>query len=326
MNQMNTFNFTQLSLILLLTVSTFAFGNQAANTSLASQPYSQQIIEGQNLLDQYVANQNSPQRKNSLSNNTETLEIIHSKGLPKTAKNVVTLRTLLASNALDNEKIMLVRLLGKLYANDNQSGMNHLIVQDLKLQTNSNQNDIARSAVLAFSRLGFFVDSSAILKRAYDRKLLDADGYYGELAHLLPYASAAEQNNLLDMIKNGNNFYAREILASSFTDSEIIKKLSPKTKKNLHLFFEKNQPNFSQAIGEYDAIESFHYTNWLLSISKLEIEITNKTYQEVTFTRLNDSNLDARKIMAYLSSTSGRYLIEHLQNDAQKNDLKLLLE
>lgn len=322
----NRYKFIQPILVALLLGSSFALAYQTNDNPQISEKRIQQMKEGQSLLDQYMADRNSVKIKNLFLSDAETFLAIQSKGLPKTGKNVDTIRSLLAANSKKDEKIALQRLLGSLYSHDNQSGANHLIQQDLRLQINSNEKDIAIAALLSFSRLGYFSDSAEVLKRAYDKKILSDTGYFGELAHLLPYAPAADQNKLLDTIRAGKNAYARDILTSSFTQASIIKKLHPATKKNLRHYFDKNQPNFTMAIGEYGVIDSFRYTNWLQSSTMLDIDITGKTYQELIFKHLNDPNLDPRKIMAYLSATEGKYLIDHLQNAKQKEDIKALYE
>jgi hypothetical protein len=321
------FKLTHSILILMFTSSCYSFAYQTNAPSSLSKQQQQEMIEGQRLLDQYQSNKNSLLGiKNLFSSHTETIMAIHAKGLPRTAKNVETIRSLVASSNKKEEKIALLRLSGSLYTYDNQSRANHLIVQDLRLHINSNDKDISLAALLTFSRLGYFSDSTEILKRAYDKKTLDEIAYLGEVAHLLPYAPAADQHKLLATLSNGNNSYANEILASSFTQPARVQKLDPSMKKALLLHFEKSQPSFPLALGEYRVIDSFRYNNWLQSSVMLEIELTGKTYQEIVFKHLNNPDLDPRKIIAFLSATEGKYLIEHLQNAKQKEDLKVLNE
>lgn len=321
----NHYKLTHSILIGMLTASCYTFAYQTNHPSQLSQKRQQQMEEGQRLLNQYQSNKNSLiSTENLFSSNVETIIAIQAKGLPITTKNVESIRNLLASSSKKEEKIALLRLLGILYTYDNKSNANHLIVQDLRHHINSNDKDISLAALLTFSRLGYFSDSAEVLKHAYDKKLLDENGYLGEIAQLLPYAPAADQHKLFATLTTGNNSYANEIVASSFTQASMIKKLDPSIKKVLRLHFEKNQPNFPLAIGEYGVIDSFRYTNWLQSSTMLDIDLTGKTYQELIFKHLNNPDLDPRKIIAFLSATEGKYLIDHLQNAKQKEDLKTL--
>ncbi len=323
----NQFKFPHSLLIGMLTVSCCTFACQTNHPSQLLQKRQQQMEEGQRLLNQYQSNKNSLIGIGNLfSSNVETIIAIQAKGLPITAKNVESIRNLLASNSKKEEKIALLRLLGILYTYDNKSNANHLIVQDLRHHINSNDKDICLAALLTFSRLGYFSDSVEVLKHAYDKKLLDENGYLGEIAHLLPFAPTTDQHKLLAILSTGNNSYANEVLISNFTQASRIKKLDPSIKKVLRLHFEKNQPNFPLAIGEYSVIDSIRYSNWLQSSTMLEIDMTGKTYQELIFKHLNNPDLDPRKIIVFLSATEGKYLIDHLQNAEQKKNLKALNE
>ncbi|MFC0350712.1 hypothetical protein [Undibacterium danionis] len=315
------------ALLVLISTNSFALTHQANGDPQLPQKRQQQMNEGQRLLDQYRSNKNSLIGiKNLFSNNTEAIMAIHAKGLPRTARNVETIRNLLASSSKTEEKIALLRLSGSLYTYDNQSNSNHLIAQDLRHHIHSNEKDISVAALLTFSRLDYFSDSAELLKRAYNKKMIDVTGYLGEIAHLLPYAPASDQHKLFTILSAGNKNYANEILASSFTQTSRIKKLDSSLKKILRLHFEKNQPNFSVAIGEYGISDSSRYTTWLQASTMLEIDMTGKTYQELIFKHLNNPNIDPRKIIAFLSATEGKYLIDHLQNAKQKEDLKVLNE
>jgi Tfp pilus assembly protein PilO len=323
----NHFKFTHSILIGMLAVSFSALAYQTNHPSQLSQKRQQQMEEGQRLLNQYQSNKNSLVGIGDLfSSNVETIIAIQAKGLPITAKNVESIHSLLTSSSKREEKIALLRLLGILYTYDNQSNANHLIVQDLRHHINSNDKGISSAALLTFSRLGYFSDSTEILKHAYDKKILDEIGYLGEIAHLLPFAPTTVQHKLLSTLSTGNNSYANEVLISSFTQVSRLKKLDPSIKKALRLHFEKNQPNFPLGLGEYSVIDSFRYSNWLQSSTMLEIDLTGKTYQELIFKHLNNPDLDPRKIIAFLSATEGKYLIDHLQNTKQKEDLKILYE
>lgn len=296
-----------------LSAAIFTLSSTVANAQVVNDAFTttqaQRAMAAQNLLAQYIANS-----KNSTDNNRESLEVIQSLGLAKTSENINSIRSLLVSKANNNEKVVLTRILGTLYTIDNSTGLNSSIIKDLKGTVYSGQSDIARAGTLTYSRLAFFNDSDEVLSYAKSKGFIDTDEYYGELAHILPYAPASNQSLLVSKIKDSNNRYAMEILAFTASDPELKKKIYPEAQKLLLSSLEKNEPAFSKFIGEFGLVDGVRYATWLQSVAMLRNSVYGTKYEEVIFTQLNDAKTDPRKIIAFLISTDGKLLIKSTGN------------
>jgi hypothetical protein len=282
-----------------------------ASAQYAPQPSSprmaapQAALRGQQLLELY----NSKYRNHPVEGRN-TLDAIQANGLAKTADNVKSIRALLASRVTNEEKIALARILGSLYSPDDKTGMNTAIAQDLRGLSRAGAKDVARAATLAFSRLAYFPDSPDVLLSAKNRGLIDADTYYGELAHLTAYAPAHEQANLVATIKNGKNRYAAEILASLSHDAITMQRFVPETKVQLLSLLEESEPEFPKALGEFGYTDAIRYATWLHTASLLKRDATNASYKDLVMARLSDEKTDPRKIMAFLASAEGKQLMK----------------
>lgn len=240
------------------------------------------------------------------------MDAIHAAGLAKTAENAQVVHNLLASDVTAEEKVGLARILGSLYTYDNKTGLNAVIVQDLRNLVYTGPKEVATAAVLAFSRMAYFKDSQTVLRHAKDNGYIDADTYYGELAHKFPYAPPSDQPGLIAEIKRGKNRYAAEILASQLEDAQILATSFPETQRTLKQHLEENEPDMPQALGEYGVIEAIRYAYWLHAVAALSASIQDASYNEVVFTHLNGDKTDPRKIMAFLNSARGKIFISNV--------------
>jgi hypothetical protein len=298
----------------LLVSSQIVFAQNTGNTSIATQagarstPNAQQLNEAQAMIGQYIVQYHN----NSGLEGRKVLEHVHALGLDITADNVKITRSLLSSTMKSDEKVVLTRILGSLYTHNNKTGMNSEITQDLKGVIYSDQKEVARAGVLAYSRLGYFTDSGEVLLHAKNSGIIDTDEYYGEIAYLVPYAPANDQINLVTKIKGANNQYAMEILAFSTQDSEIRTKVDAEAKKIVLSSLEANEPGFAQAPKEFSLIDAVRYSTWLQSIATLSSATSNVKYEDVVLAHLNNFNTDPRKIMAFLMSSDGKTLIQKI--------------
>jgi hypothetical protein len=267
----------------------------------------QQAAEAQNLLSQYSA-----RFRNSGQEGRLLLDAIHAAGLAKTAENVQAVRSLLASDVTAEERICLARILGRLYTYDNKTGLNVVIAQDLRNLVYTGPKEVASAAALAFSRLAYFKDSQTVLRYAKDNGYIVADAYYGELAHLFPYAPPNDQLGLVSKIKSGKSRYAAEILASQLGDAQILATSLPETQRALKQYLEESEPDMPQALGEYGLIDAIRYEYWLHSVSTLSASNGEASYSEAVFAHLNSDKTDPRKIMAFLSSNRGKLFITNV--------------
>lgn len=269
-----------------------------------AQAKAKQAIQAQDILNQY-----SVKYRNSGVEGRNLLESAHALGVAKTAENVNAVRSMFASRVTNDEKVLLARILGSFYTYDNQTGQNDGIAKDLRSAVYSGQKDVARAATLAYSRLGYFPDYNDVLLHAQKNGYIEKDEYYGELAHLLRFAPANEQFNIVSKINDDKNSYAVQILAFITHDADAMKQIYPETKKLIQTCLEKHEPGFSQAIGEFSYTDSVRYAMWLHSIAMLNSATTNAQYSDVIFSRLNNQTTDPRKIMSYLASSDGKELI-----------------
>lgn len=267
----------------------------------------QQMVEAQNLFDQYHT-----KYRNGGLEGRKILERVQARGLEKTAENVKSIRSVLSSKVTNDEKVVLARILGSLYTHDNKTGMNNAIAGDLRGLTYSGQKDVARTATLAFSRMGYFPDSNEVLLYAQKHSLINSDEYYGELAHIMPFAPAVDQIAIVSNIRNGKSRYAAEILAFLPRNPETMKKLYPETQKMLLSVLKDNEPEFTQAIGEFGFTDAIRYATWLHSVALLSSANSQAKYSEVVLAHLNNEKTDPRKIMAFLAENEGKRLINDM--------------
>jgi hypothetical protein len=273
----------------------------------------QQAAEAQKLLSQYTT-----RFRNSGQEGRMLLDAI--QGLAQTAENVQAVRSLLASNVTAEERVGLARILGRLYTYDNKTGLNAVIAQDLRNLVYTGSKEVAGAAVLAFSRLAYFKDSQTVLRYAKDNGYIDADAYYGELAHLFPFAPPNDQLGLVSEIKSDKNRYATDILASQLGDAQILATSFPETQRALKQYLEENEPDMPPALGEYDVIDAIRYVYWLHAVAALSASTRDASYSEMVFAHLNGDKTDPRKIMAFLSSSRGKIFISNVGRKALFED------
>jgi hypothetical protein len=233
------------------------------------------------------------------------LDEVYALGLEINADNVKSVRSLLASNISFDEKVALTRILASLYSPQSTNEFNNAILSDLRGLAASGHKELGRTAAYAYSRSGYFPDSIEILTRAKNADYFGDQDFYGELAHLLPYAPDDAQNEIIGKIKSSRNGYAAEILAAMISNPEHLKRLSLSAKENVMSFLATTEPKFSQATGIFSFSEGIQFAYWLHAIATLG-ESTNKTsYMDYVNKALQDPSIDPRKIIAFLVSSEG---------------------
>lgn len=240
------------------------------------------------------------------------LDAVYARGLKKTPENINKTRTLLASKISDEEKVGLIRILGSLYSPASTSTLNEAILSDLRKFSTSGNKEIGRTAVLTYSRLGYFPDSVNMLTSARNSGYIDNRNFCGELAHLLPYAPVDGQTQLIEKIKSEGDSFSAEILASYFQNKELIKRLSPQTRDAVLSYLEVNEPAFVQATGEFDFVDGIRYSAWLHAMATLSSMSKNANYADYVITRLDKERTDPRKMMGFLMSAEGQQLISQV--------------
>jgi hypothetical protein len=237
------------------------------------------------------------------------LERVSVYGIPATKANIETVQKLLSSSVSDHEKKSAVRLLAGMYTSEDKFGLNASILKELTSQVRANNRDIARAATFAFSRLGYFPNSTNLLSHAQRAHLITKDEYFGELAHIVKYAPSNDQVLILSKIAHSKNGYSAEILASFAQDANWLQRFGPQSKSILEIILEKNRPEFPQAVGEYGFVDAFRYENWLHASAVLAANSGKVKYEDFVLEHLNSEKTDPRQILAFLSSEKGKALM-----------------
>lgn len=268
------------------------------------------------------ANSASVQGMQSTRSDDETLESIRNLGLSKTKENFSTVSKLLDSPVPIKEKISLVRIVGDFYSRDDNLKNNKDILGKLRDFSSSAQRDLASAATLAYSRLGYFDDTFAILRRSFKSGVLNKNDYTGELAHLIWFASPSEQKLLASELNSNNSNYSSEILANYFSDDSYREKMTPELKSQILNYLIKNEPKLSNSIGEYSISEALAYSEWLHAVALLTNDTQAESYERVIMNYIGQVTSNPKKTIAYLSSAQG----ENFLTTAPVSELTMLSE
>lgn len=229
------------------------------------------------------------------------LDRIFAQGVPLTTRSALAALALLRAGISDDEKIALARILGRLYSPDNATGYNSDILLDLRSLIGDSNKEVARSAALSFSRIGYLPGSDALLKTAFEARVLSADDYYGELAHMAPLAPAGVQDELLSAIRGSANPYAADILAGSINDDpKILKSYSARSTNEIAQLLGNSEPRFASAAGDFGLTDAVRYANWLRATAQVENLSQGTDVDAAIVARLSTPGTDPRKITAYL--------------------------
>jgi hypothetical protein len=268
-------------------------GSSAAAKYAAELAIAKNRQDTQNSLVSYVS-------KPGIAGRNE-LDRILTQGVPLTAQSVRAARALLKAGLSDDEKIALARILGRLYSADNLTGYNADILLDLRSLINDSNKEVARSAALTFARLGYLPGSDVLLKTAFDNRVLSADDYYGELAHMTPWAPASVQDELLAAIRVSSNAYAADVLASSINENpKILSGYSARSVDEIAQLLGKTEPRFASATGEFGLTDAVRYANWLRATAQIDSLANGTDLDAAIVAKLSVPGIDPRKITAYL--------------------------
>jgi hypothetical protein len=298
-------------------------GANAQTSSTSSAPPSRSGAMGQMAQGQALFAKYNSQYRNNPKDGRELLDGVAAYGLPKNPSSVKSVRTLLASRITKEEKVALVRILAQQHTYDNKTGLNDTITSDLRRHVNSGDREVAIAATLAISRLANVPDKREVLLSAKNRGLIDADGYYGELAHAVAFSEADEQLKILSEIRNAKNRYAAEILAMTVNSPDMAKKLRPEARAEVASLLAGSEPSFSQAIGRYDITEGLRYAAWIRALATMRGSGFNKNGSELIMSKLSEERADPRKIIAVLTSEYAPQLVAEI---GQRNRFDILLQ
>ena len=275
-----------------------------------------EILAG-TLLEQYKNNPGLTKEKNN-----ETLQKIQNLGLNKTEQNLNTASILLNDANSDEEKITLIRIIGNFYSPNDHLTKNQDVLKKIRDAAASKQPNVAAAAALTYSRLGYFTDTVPLLKRSMELGFLKKNEYAGELAHLIWHAKLNEQRLLATELSANDSIYAAEILANYFSDESYREKINPDLKFDILEYVIKNEPAFSNTIGEYSIFHALAYSEWLHTVALLTNDTQTESYDRVIMRYLGQVTSSPKKIIAYLSSEQGQKFL----SSAPNSDAKILLD
>ena len=238
------------------------------------------------------------------------LDRIFAQGVPLTTQSALAARALLQRGLSDDEKIALSRILGRLYAPDDPTGYNADILLDLRRLLGDSNKQVARSAALSFSRIGYLPGSDAVLRDAFDNQVLGANDYYGELAHMAPQAPAHVQAAMLSAIRASSNAYAADILAGSINDNpKVLQGYSAHAVEEIARLLAGAEPRFPAATGDFGLTDAVRYANWLRATAQVESLAQGTDLDAAIVARLGMPGTDPRKITAYLLTPEASSLL-----------------
>ena len=250
-------------------------------------------------------------------------EIMATRSFPATRENAAAVLAVLNSKASRDERIWLVRLAGHLHlrlSNDAQAQADirgHLT----GLATNTDDAALGKVAALTYSSIGYFPDSLAVLARARSRSFITDNDYFGDVAHLFPDAPAVEQTKLLQVLRDGNNSYSREIFANYLKSKDVLKALTPEATLSAIGFLGKEEPAFSAPANAVGGGDLLRYEEWLSATVALNAQATREPERIVMARMLKVDGADPRKLIATLLSESSSALVRDAMDRSTLNKI-----
>jgi hypothetical protein len=224
--------------------------------------------------------------------------------LPSTRATVQEIVALLQSKVSREEKMELLRLLGRnLYWETSDSSLRSDIARTISsIVFTSDDKGIVNAATLEYTRLGYFPDSMSVLERASKSDAITQQDYYGEMAHMFLFAPAAAQLTLLRAMESGGNDFARDVLVSMISSKDAVSSLPPEVQASTARILSKWEPELGQGYGTTAAIT---WEQWFEASIALDAKLSGESESAVVskFLRADDS-ADPRKLIFALWNES----------------------
>lgn len=256
------------------------------------------------------------------------LDEIYFKGVPATAQSVDTIKILLNGGQLSpDEKFPVIRILAGLHNRDNSTGENSDIELELKKLIADPSRQVAAEATVNFARLGYLPGTESVLKEAFEKGILSNDGYYGELAHLIPSAPPEKQKEILSEIRASSNKFASEVLAAALNSGQDFN-AAPflKSSDDMVALLRATEPQFPSGVGQFALGIAVQYTEWMQASAAMESQKTGRSMDDIIIAKLNAPDTDPRKVMGYLASPQAAPLLAAALPDSPVQKLVALTE
>ncbi|MEO5670733.1 MAG: hypothetical protein ABIR26_08595 [Ramlibacter sp.] len=261
--------------------------------------------QAQKLWDQYRDKAGRPGGAEAL------VQIMSTRALPATKENSAAVLALLRSNFSPDEKVFLIRIAGAqaVELDDKQARADiQAFISALALGTEDPV--IGEAAALMYSRMGFYPDSLTVLARARAKNHISDNDYFGDLAHLLPAAtSAQDQTKILRLLSDGKNSLAREILANLLLDRQIVTTLTPAAITDSIAFLAQSEPAFSASPTTISGVDVLRYGYWMNALVGLNAKATGEPERIVMARLLKIDGANPKTLIAVLNYEPNAVLV-----------------
>ncbi len=262
-------------------------------------------VQAQQLWQAYRDNAGNADGKAALE------QIEAARTLPATKANAAAVLALLRSNVSRDEKVVLIRIAGAQVVNlDDQQARADIKGFLSELAVGTEDPVLGKAAALMYSRMGYYSDSLAVLALARAKGYIGDNDYFGDLAHLLPAATAAvDQQKILKLLADGNNSFSREVLASLFLDRQIVVALAPAAATDALALLAPNEPTFSTNPTRISGVDILRYGYWMNAVVGLTAQATGEPERSVMARLLKIDGNNPKILIAVLNNQPNAALV-----------------
>jgi hypothetical protein len=243
------------------------------------------------------------------------LEAIESsRSLPATHENAKAMLDFLRSGTSlrPDQKVPMIRLAGAQVIDlDEADPTREEIRKHLSdLAKTTTDPNVGRTAALVYSRIGYYPDSTEVLRQARVKNYIANNDYFGDLAYLLPAANTEQdQAAILNALRNGRNPLSTDILATLVTNRDIAQRLKPQAAKAALALLTERPPEFSKSTNTISTMDAVGYGDWLYGCVVLTSVITGEPERTVMARLLNVDTMTAKQMIGALMNTNNINLI-----------------
>lgn len=236
------------------------------------------------------------------------LDAIQAIGLAPSVKNAKSVRAALAETSQYQERVALIRILGTMYDGIDENSEKQVLIDSLRELCNDKSDDVARSAILTYARLGFFSDTLQLLNDAKTSARIDDTEYHTELAYLFALAPSETQKDIAEQLLRGNSSLSRDIVASALGKFSYAAGLEKAAAERIYSMLTMNEPVFSGGPHEFGLSDAIRYGEWVSGVGNLYEALTGESKSKFVTEQILNSSVDPRKPIAalYLMSPEER--------------------
>lgn len=136
---------------------------------------------------------------------------------------------------------------------------------------------------------------------AYERKVMDFDGYYGELSRVYGDAPEKIRKDVIKEIADSNSRYAVDVIAGQLAFDNNIQ-LSQEEIVDLQRLFTINEPIFVGAEDAFGYFDAINYVDWLFAYARLQKAAGGVSLERFWGEKLLDPKTDPRAAVSFLAT------------------------